>query len=178
MKLRTKFQDKDFELGEVVKAKVNTYYDENKVVVMADKAGGGVSRFEYNSIKDFTDHWEDAPEEPKRYWFIDAFGNIVQNEITKHCGDEYTDMTHDHENQKLIGHYFETKEEAERAVEWLRAWKRLKDKGFKFTLTPGVGSLDITPGKFQIEITAEMPAKWFCCDGVQEDLDDCFGGEE
>ena len=42
----------------------------------------------------------------------------------------------------------------------------------------GVGSLDATPGKFQIEINAEMPEKWFCCDAVEKDLVDCFGGEE
>lgn len=29
-----------------------------------------------------------------------------------------------------------------------------------------------------IEVNADMPVKWFCCDGVQEDLDACFGGEE
>ena len=33
---------------------------------------------------------------------------------------------------KSIGNYFETKEEAEKAVEKLKAWKRLKDKGFRF----------------------------------------------
>jgi hypothetical protein len=33
---------------------------------------------------------------------------------------------------KAIGNYFETKEEVEKAVEKLKAWKRLKDKGLKF----------------------------------------------
>jgi hypothetical protein len=33
--------------------------------------------------------------------------------------------------RKAIGNYFETKEEAELAVEKLKAWKRLKDKGVK-----------------------------------------------
>lgn len=36
------------------------------------------------------------------------------------------------EEYKEIGNYFETKEEAEKAVEQLKAWKRLKDKGFEF----------------------------------------------
>lgn len=36
--------------------------------------------------------------------------------------------------RKSIGNYFETKEEAEKAVERLRAWKKLKDGGVKFDL--------------------------------------------
>ena len=36
-------------------------------------------------------------------------------------------------NNIEIGNYFDTREEAEKAVEKLKAWKRLKDKGFRFT---------------------------------------------
>ena len=36
------------------------------------------------------------------------------------------------ENKKEIGNYFKTKEEAEKAVEKLKAWKRLKEHGFCF----------------------------------------------
>ena len=113
--------------------------------------------------------WEDY-EKPKEYWYIDADGGLLCEPSDDRC--EFDNKCRE------IGNYFETKEEAERAVEKLKAWKRLKDKGFRFTSTPGVGSLDITPGKFQIEINADMPEKWFCCDAVQKDLDDCFGGEE
>ena len=35
-------------------------------------------------------------------------------------------------NRKQIGNYFETEEEAEQAVEKLKAWKRLKDNGISF----------------------------------------------
>ena len=121
------------------------------------------------TLESLTEEWEDY-EEPKTEFYITGWGDI-----RKYTTEEERFAF----KQKLeIGNYFETKEEAEKAVKKLKAWKRLKDKGFRFTLTPGVGSLDITPGKFQIEITAEMPEKWFCCDAVQEDLDDCFGGEE
>ena len=124
--------------------------------------------YTYNSLSELNEEWEDY-EKPNIYYFIDIHGQVKQME----------DLSFDWQNKMAeIGNRFETKEEAEKAVEKLKAWKRLKDKGFRFTLTPGVGSLDITPGKFQIEITAEMPEKWFCCDAVQEDLDDCFGGEE
>lgn len=80
------------------------------------------------------------------------------------------------DNELVI--HFEDTNECQDFYNKLLAWKRLKDKGFRFTSTPGVGSLDITPGKFQIEINADMPAKWFCCDAVQKDLEVCFGGEE
>lgn len=104
------------------------------------------------TLESLTKEWEDAPEEPKKYWFIDAYGNIVQNEITKHYGDEYTDMTDAYENQKQIGNYFDTPEEAEKAVEKLRAYKRLKDKGFRFNGWVRV-SKDL---KATLEITAKV----------------------
>ena len=105
----------------------------------------------------------------KEYWYIDYGGRI---KAINDANDE-EDLA-----RKEIGNHFETEEEAEKAVEKLKAAKRLKDKGFRFTLIPGVGSLDVTPGKFQIEINAEMPEKWFCCDSVEKDLGACFGGEE
>lgn len=121
-------------------------------------------------ISTFENEWEDVPEEPKDYYFIRSESLTV--------GYSPISNTRSCKNRKEIGNYFETKEEAEKTVEKLKAWKRLKDKGFRFKLSPAVGSLDINPDKFQIEINADMPAKWFCCDAVQKDLDDCFGGEE
>lgn len=115
------------------------------------------------------EEWEDATEEPKEYWYIDYDGGILLGEEDNSSAEKM---------MISMGNHFDSLEEVEKAVEKLKAWKRLKDKGFRFTLTPGVGSLDITPGKFQIGINADMPAGWFCCDGVQEDLDTCFGGEE
>lgn len=68
--------------------------------------------------------WEDY-EEPKTAWFIDPQGDI-QEWRDAEC-DDWT-------LEKSIGNYFETKEEAERAVEKLKAWKRLKDTcNFRFT---------------------------------------------
>lgn len=116
----------------------------------------------------FKEEWEDY-EEPKEYWFIDAFGNIIQNRITKHRGDEYTDMSDDYERQKEIGNYFETKEEVEEAVEKLKAWKRLKDKGFEFMwVDKKNGSVKFGFFNKEGKITEEM---W-------QDIDLLFGGEE
>ena len=118
----------------------------------------------YSSLAELNDEWQDY-EEPKKYWFIDAFGNIVQNEITKHYGDEYTDLTNAYENQKQIGNYFETKEEAELAVRKLKAWKRLKDKGFRFY------DGDDACISYLLD-----PIKWD--DELEKDFDLLFGGEE
>ena len=122
----------------------------------------------YESLVELNMEWEDY-EEPKEYWYMDYGGRIK----AINDANDKEDVA-----RKEIGNYFETREEAEKAVDKLKAWKRLKDKGFRFTLTPGVGPLDVNPCKFNIEINADMPEKWFCCDAVQEDLDDCFGGEE
>ena len=127
--------------------------------------------YTYNSLAELEREWEDY-EEPEGYWWISP---VCADAV--HCAKDAGDETDEY--NKEIGNYFSSREEAENAVEKLKAWKRLKDKGFRFTLTSGVGSLDITPGKFQIEINADMPAKWFCCDAVQEDLNLLFsGGEE
>jgi hypothetical protein len=68
------------------------------------------------------EYWEDVPEEPKEYWYIDT----SMMEVTYNTLGAESDVE---EFNKQIGNYFETKEEAEKAVEKLKAWKRLKDKG-------------------------------------------------
>ena len=67
--------------------------------------------------------WEDY-EEPEGYWFIDCYSVGVES-VTDN--DDSVDKFN-----KEIGNYFETEEEAEQAVEKLKAWKRLKDNGFRF----------------------------------------------
>lgn len=79
----------------------------------------------YNSLAELNEEWEDVPEEPKEYWYIDPM--VCDVYFTKIKNDE--DLC---EFNKQIGNYFDTREEAEKAVEKLKAWKRLKDKGFKF----------------------------------------------
>ena len=112
----------------------------------------------YKNLKDLCEDWEDY-EEPKEYWCIDWTGGV--NNITVLDGSDKYESS-----KKEIGNYFETKEEAEKAVEKLKAWKRLKDKGFK---------LDAVVDSF------------FCLDiymnggpyeEIKEDLKIVFGGEE
>lgn len=121
MKLRTKFEDEDFKLGEVVDAIVESLgkYDK-ELKVIATAAKGGQHTFYYSSIEAFIADWEDAP---KKYWYIDCDGMIVDD---KDLGTGFD------KDCKEIGNYFETEEEADKAVEKLKAWKRLKDKGFRF----------------------------------------------
>ena len=76
----------------------------------------------YVSLAELNDEWEDY-EELKAY-YIGRCGTIEEFDPTNDIA--LTEML------KEIGNYFETKEEAEKAVERLRAWKRLKDDGFVF----------------------------------------------
>ncbi len=111
--------------------------------------------------------WEDAPEEPKANgYFIDIrYGKI---EVKKDVNLPNSTRR----NFQEIGLYFETEEEAERAVEKLKAWKRLKNKGFRFTEWYSSGDTTNT-----IRIYAEFPdAKLGPIAGL--DLNLLFGGEE
>ena len=100
---------------------------------------------------DFKDY-----EEPKEYWYYDT---------TKNGIDKITHLE-DKEKDQEIGNYFETKEEAERVVEKLKAWKRLKNKKFRFKC------YDDSRIYYEInEINAWM-------DETKKDLDLLFGGEE
>ena len=121
----------------------------------------------YDSLAELNAEWEDAPEELKEYWYIDADGEVLCEPSDNRC--EFDN------NCREIGNYFETREEAEKAVEKLMAWKRLKDKGLRFG-----GHDDRDRGQLgDIVFYAEMPAEWICCNAVQEDLNLLFsGGEE
>lgn len=78
----------------------------------------------YNSLAELNEEWEDMPEEePKEYWYIDYDGGIL-------CGE--ADESSAEKMMISMGNYFESLEEAEKAVEKLKAFKRLKDKGFRF----------------------------------------------
>ena len=80
--------------------------------------------YPYNSLAELNEEWEDY-EEPKKHYSITQFGDVV-DEVDGYMSETIDEM-------KEIGNYFDTREEAEKAVERLRAWKRLKDKGFRHT---------------------------------------------
>lgn len=94
------------------------------------------------------------------YWYIDYNGSVKCLQYLDYGWQE---------EMRFIGNYFETKEEAEKAVEKLKAWERLKDKGFRFE---GFG--EVTGYTNGIAIYAKLDNSG----DYAEDLDLLFGGED
>lgn len=112
MKLRNKTTG---EIGNLI----STNWNETALTIM-DK--DGVQLAKYTSLAELNTEWEDY-EEPKTFFTIYYDGTI--SEFKGGDDEQIRDM-------KEIGNYFETREEAERAIEKLNAWKRLKEAGFEF----------------------------------------------
>lgn len=92
----------------------------------------GYNYKDYNSLAELLEEWEDyeEPEPVKPYWFINDLDGEPMKCDLKNCGK--SNFIKWGEHRKEIGNYFSSREEAEKAVEKLKAWKRLKDKGFRF----------------------------------------------
>lgn len=145
MKLRNK------KTGDIVDGGfVLTYYD-------------GIAGNPQHSLAELNEEWEDY-EEPKEYWYLSGIGEIRRIEDDGVKFDRY---------HKEIGNYFSSREEAEKAVEKLKAWKRLKDKGFRFTAWKNGILLDETVAG-QVRYEFPIGNK----DDIEKDLAFLFGGEE
>lgn len=144
-------------------------YDADKGI-FAVKAQGG-DRCYYYSLAALHEVWEDY-EEPKDFWFIDPETLIACGSTEPLLCDKKVAI----ETMKQIGNFFEAKEEAELAVRKLKAWKRLKDKGFEFEPVDRYEAL--CGNGFNIPITATMPPETYTDTEVSKDLDICFGGEK
>lgn len=73
-------------------------------------------------------------------------------------------------NETAIGVFTDSEEETEKAVEKLKAWKRLRDKGFEFVGWEDTNN-DVN------DILFELPyMEWD--KNVSDDLDLLFGGEK
>ena len=138
-----------------------------KMTVFAEDKDLSANHWDYTSLAELNEEWEDY-EEPKNPYFINWFGEV--SELSGYISDKEI------KRLKQIGNYFDSREEAEKAVEKLKAWKRLKDKGFRFDLSPALGHCD--DKKFDISIIGTMPAKWWYNDKVVDDIHYIFGGEE
>lgn len=120
---------------------------------------GSLDRYTYSSLAELNEEWEDY-EEPEGWWYI---GRCNEPHATN---STLRDMMTDQE----IGNYFLSKEEAEKAIEKLKAWKRLRDNGFRFTGWNG-GERNIYFHAISIEDGGVPKIMW-------DDLDLLFGGEE
>lgn len=123
----------------------------------------------YDSLAELNEDWKDY-EEPKDkgYWYIDDFGRI---QFSSELMDEIEGRPNNWIARKLFGNYFETREEAEQGVEKLKAWKRLKDKGFI-----------IYSWDYEFDMV-DKPAQTIilrasAVDSSNTDLDLLFGGKE
>jgi len=134
-----------------------------KMTVFSEDKDLSAHHWDYNSLAELNKEWEDY-EEPEEYWYYDTTINGVEK------------ITHleDKEKDQEIGNYFETKEEAEKAVEKLKAWKRLKDKGFRFD------SFDVANREVDNVICGQayFKADNYDREEIEDDLDLLFGGEE
>ena len=95
----------------------------------------------FNSLTELNEEWEDAPTE--EVWYLG----------------------------ERIGNYSMPKKEARKATEKILAWKRLKDKGFRFVewQQHGITEDGILDGAIYFEDAKNVNRK---------DLDLLFGGEE
>jgi hypothetical protein len=121
----------------------------------------------YKSLEELNEEWEDY-EEPKEYWYYDT---------TKNGIDKITHLE-DKEKDKEIGNYFETREEAEKAVEKLKAWKRLEDAGFKFIGKTLDYNADKHFGSVFFEISGDIIDTYGDVIYFNDDFNLLFGGEE
>lgn len=149
MKLRNK------KTGEIVFVKQNIADDNFKVY----KIDGSVYKYAYKEIT-FEELKRDYEQENRnKYWFIRHNGFIDK------ASNTYINIQACQE----IGNLFETDEQARTAVEKLKAWKRLKDKGFKFLWWLSTSSGD--------QVDFYIPSDDFD-EEAKLDLDLLFGGKE
>ena len=117
----------------------------------------------YESLAELNEEWEDVPEEPKEYWIP--------------MSDEpYPFVGNDWEKEGLAtGLISLSEEENDRKRQKLKAWKRLKDKGFRFdgieVFSEGLLEID---GVLSVLKKADNAERLKIVDG----LDLLFGGEE
>lgn len=123
----------------------------------------------YSSLAEFIEEWEDYEEPKEHYWVIDEDGVLVCRTVGDFTNEEMC---------KQIGNYFGTPEEAQKAVERLRVWKRLKDKGFRFIPEfHRIEEGDDERGNIMFIACAMNDDKDFIY-GDNKDLKLLFGGEE
>ena len=115
-------------------------------------------------FKPFNDWFEDYEEPQIYYWYIDDLGIVSIDRV------ESSTI----EMRKNFCNHFDTREEAEQAVEKLKAFKRLQDLGFRFDGIRYRNKYNYIEWKIEPknELTDDETAK------IIEDLCKVFGGKE
>ncbi|MBR2492240.1 MAG: hypothetical protein IKB64_02070 [Paludibacteraceae bacterium] len=167
MKLRTKFQDKDFELGEVTDADIVTQPNCHIEVYARIKRGIKVIRT-YDSLAEFNSKWEDAPEEPKeQHWAIDQFGDPINV-----SGLSRFQL----EKLHRLGNDFPSENATMKAIKKLKAWQNIKEDLYEINWQPEEGDKFSIWGSF---IPSSLLRDGVVLDDHREDLDLLIGrGEE
>ena len=147
------------ETGEIGRLSVDIDKPDNGIRVYYED---GVTYRMYNSLAELNEEWEDY-EEDELFYVISAEHKSGYQCVLK---EDYPEIC---KVAKELGIRFETEKEAKKAVEKLKAWKRLKDKGIEFTSWGyGVQNLYV---KIRFNKTS-----W--ATETEPDLDLLFGGEE
>lgn len=113
-----------------------------------------------STLEELCEVWEDY-EEPEGCWFITEYGGVEEARDGSKVEDD--------EDYTGIGNCFKTRAEAEKAVEKLKAWKRLKDKGLKFDGWTRVS--DGEDERITIKLKSDNPVY-----GITGELGLLFGG--
>lgn len=116
---------------------------------------------------EFREEWKDY-EEPKSFWTINTTFDCAEPIVSV---IEISKRYYDDKDAKSIGNYFETKEEAEKAVEKLKAWKRLKDFGCGFILDDHFAVKFVGPDARKITSAEEQKS-------LSDNYKLLFGGED
>lgn len=120
-----------------------------------------VMAYHKHTLEAFPNILEDWFEEISGFWYIGEMGNIEYARLSrKGIIGAY----------KRVGNYFKTIEEAVKALGKLEAWKRLKDKGFRFKNS----SLDICCHTINFKVDNQYDMT----DETSKDLFLLFGGKD
>lgn len=120
---------------------------------------------EYSSLAELCDEWEDY-KAPKENWIIEPMNEDYIDDGKYNSPDEL-------ERYEELGLIFNTKEEAEKALEKLKAWKRVKDNGLRINRWLHTPDMKLTTGSF-IKIEGYIPTVM----KNMKDLDLLFGGKK
>lgn len=158
MKLKCNLTTEDTTAGRVYENVVASS-EGNRVKVCYHGDSGGLITDYYDSFDEAAEMWGKC-EEPKEHWAIDQFGEPINV-----SGLSRLQL----EKLHRLGNDFPSENATMKAIEKLRAWTRLKDKGFRFERW-GMG------GEYGNTITFSDYIEYN--DETRADLDLLFGGEE